>query len=250
MIVCFLLTAFLASSSIAQENDYSLNIGDPEWRFDAYVYVWAFSINGDVGTSNEADTVNIRVSDIFDKTNWEWFVFFQARKDRWNIFTELGYTDISDNGYIQTGDPSIDPLATTFSMKLFTVDLAGAYAVGADNQWQFLLGGKYISVKPKVRVETVGNFDISQSWIEPYLGLRFLVNEGYFYGNLRADVGGFDVGSKLYWQFIAGIGYQFDENWSTNLMYRTMSFDYEDKDKGFVFDTQMSGIVIGLGLHF
>lgn len=107
-----------------------------------------------------------------------------------------------------------------------------------------------MSIKPGLNVTGVGDFNETNTWVEPYLGLRFLTNANRWFANLRMDYGGFGVGSHVYWHFMTGVGYQFANKWSTNVSYRIMSFDYEDGSNGFIFDTQIAGWQAGIGFHF
>jgi hypothetical protein len=60
----------------------------------------------------------------------------------------------------------------------------------------------------------------------------------------RADIGGFNVGSKLAWQTYGAVGWQFNRHWSTELGYRYLSEDYANG--GFVFKGVVSGAYLGI----
>jgi len=59
--------------------------------------------------------------------------------------------------------------------------------------------------------------------------------------------GGFGVGSQLTWQVYIGVGKQFRERYTLLLGYRYMDVDY--RNAGFLYDTQMSGLLAGFALR-
>jgi len=85
----------------------------------------------------------------------------------------------------------------------------------------------------------------SQSWVEPFVGFRGRFNfTDHLYAMARADIGGFNVGSKLAWQTYGAVGWQFNRHWSTELGYRYLSEDYANG--GFVFKGVVSGAYLGI----
>jgi opacity protein-like surface antigen len=244
------LAAVLAVPSLAQEKDYTLGLGDEDWRFDLYGYIWAIGIAGTLGMGDQNVDLAIDINEILKKIDFGAFLFFQARKDHLGIMTDIMYANLGDEGTITNPLPNGDPLDLKLDMKLLMWDIAGAWGAGNTARWDFLVGGKFVNVSPKMEIVSLNTFDQSLSWFDPYLGVRFGVNEGRWYGNVRFDGGGFGIGSDLYWQFLTGAGYQFARKWSTNVMYRVTSFDYKDEEKSFVFDAQISGWQVGIGYHF
>jgi hypothetical protein len=90
--------------------------------------------------------------------------------------------------------------------------------------------------------------DISQEWIEPFVGGRIalMLNERWLLG-LRGDVGGFGVdGSEFTWSSIAYVGYRWRfEGWDLSLLggYRAIGQDYSNDD--FTYDVVTHGPVLG-----
>ena len=85
----------------------------------------------------------------------------------------------------------------------------------------------------------------SKSWVDPFVGFRARYNvtdKLYIAG--RGDVGGFGVGSDLSWNAVGAIGYQWNNRFSTEMGYRCLSVDYSED--GFVYDTETSGVFLGL----
>ncbi|CAN5798576.1 hypothetical protein BH11VER1_BH11VER1_34130 [soil metagenome] len=89
----------------------------------------------------------------------------------------------------------------------------------------------------------------SQGWIDPIVGFRARYNiSDRFYGLVRADVGGFGVGSELTWQVYAALGYQVGKKTTMELGYRNLYVDYTNGN--FVFDVNTSGLQLALTRHF
>lgn len=103
MVMAQPLTTLAQGRSQAQEP--SLGLNDQDWRFDLYGYLWAINLNGSMGVGDKSGSFYMSFSDIVDKMDMGAFLFFQARKERWNIITDLAYADISDDGYLPVPPP-------------------------------------------------------------------------------------------------------------------------------------------------
>lgn len=92
----------------------------------------------------------------------------------------------------------------------------------------------------------------SEAWFDPFIGARV----GYDLSRtwtleLRADIGGFGVGSEFSWQAIAFLGWRFDlfgADAALLLGYRALGQDYQDND--FEWDVIAHGPAIGLNIRF
>jgi hypothetical protein len=94
--------------------------------------------------------------------------------------------------------------------------------------------------------ESVGG---AKGWIDPIIGFRARYNlTDQIYLVSKGDIGGFGVGSDLSWQAYGAFGYQLNNQWSTELGYRYLSVDYSQG--GFVYDSNMSGLFLGLKYTF
>ena len=88
-----------------------------------------------------------------------------------------------------------------------------------------------------------------ESWVDPIVGMRFRAQlSPSFYFRAEGDIGGFDVGSDLTWQAMAGFGWSFRDNGGLFLGYRALGTDYSDG--GFTYDLVAHGPLIGLELTF
>ena len=92
--------------------------------------------------------------------------------------------------------------------------------------------------------------DYRDSWFDPGLGVKGRVPFGAtrFYFEGGAGIGGFGVGSDLFYEINASVGYQWTKSIGTTIGYRMFDVDYEDN--GFVYDVRQQGLQLGLTWSF
>ncbi len=88
-----------------------------------------------------------------------------------------------------------------------------------------------------------------------FIGLRYfapIYNKWNLY--LRADIGGFGVGSDFAWRADAGVTYRFNKNWEAAFFYKALNIDYETGTSGtpsiYKWDGTESGLTLGVGYYF
>src|SRR5262245_16100109 len=94
----------------------------------------------------------------------------------------------------------------------------------------------------------------SVDWVDPFVGVRFMVPlTDDIEMSFRGDIGGFHAGSNLAWNIVTGLKYRIP--WEPlgvhpwfEVGYKALSFDY---DKGSVLlDLALQGPAVGIGLVF
>ena len=86
-------------------------------------------------------------------------------------------------------------------------------------------------------------------WFDPYVGLRARYNfNKTYYTALRGEIGGFGVGADLMWEVETVVGINLTHSIFTEIGYRALGGNYEDK--GFRFDAVMHGPQITTGITF
>ncbi len=86
-------------------------------------------------------------------------------------------------------------------------------------------------------------------WFDPYVGLRARYNfNKTYYTAVRGEIGGFGVGADLMWEVEAAVGINLTRSIFTEIGYRALGGNYEDK--GFRFDAVMHGPQITTGITF
>jgi hypothetical protein len=99
-------------------------------------------------------------------------------------------------------------------------------------------------------VSALARFDTARSRrvYLPRLRVTYTLPDTKWTGQLRADIGGFGVGSESTWQIWGDVRYAFSDSFSANVGYRALEFDYEADNAH--HDITMSGPVIGILWNF
>ena len=92
--------------------------------------------------------------------------------------------------------------------------------------------------------------DNEESWVDPAIGIkgRTPIAGSNFYLEGFAGVGGFGVGSDLFYDLNLNIGYQWNRAIGTGIGYRLYDVDYNKDD--FLYDVKQQGWLIGLTWAF
>jgi opacity protein-like surface antigen len=201
------------------------------WSYSATVYGWFSGLDSSVDTPVGEVETKLDFSDVWDKLDMAFFGSFEARHGRWGFIGDLIYSDL--------GSKEDTPFGTLFkeaevqtALTLFTG--YAVYRVSDTPQAQVDIGGGLRGNHLSIDVDLKGNlardrsFSYSESWVDPVIAARVRVpfSERWF-GAAFADLGGFGIGdsSDLTWQAFAGVGYRFNDTWSTQLGYRYLSID-------------------------
>jgi len=86
-------------------------------------------------------------------------------------------------------------------------------------------------------------------WFDPYVGLRtrYNFNKTYYTG-VRGEIGGFGVGADLMWEVETVVGINLTRSIFTEIGYRALGGNFEDRD--FLFDVVLHGPQITTGITF
>ena len=86
-------------------------------------------------------------------------------------------------------------------------------------------------------------------WFDPYVGLRGRYNfNKTYYTAVRGEIGGFGVGADLMWEVETVVGINLTRSIFTEIGYRALGGNFEDRD--FRFDVVMHGPQITTGITF
>jgi hypothetical protein len=225
-----------------------------EWHVDWIpFYLWFSGLNGNVGAAGFVAPVSVSFSNVFSQLNIGLMTNLDVRRKRIGLATDLIFMSLSS-------DQKTSPIGNAFSGfttnakevivqpevygRVLESDRGSIDALGGVRFWR--LDNSLSLLQGTLPPTNVGQ---TQSWADPTLGARFRLNlpKGCF-ANLKGDAGGFGAGSELSWQVYAGVGKEFKKKYSMLLGYRYLFVDYENG--GFVYDVHMSGLIVGLGIHF
>lgn len=89
----------------------------------------------------------------------------------------------------------------------------------------------------------------AENWLDPVLAARLIARLGGPWSvTLIGDIGGFDAGSRLTWQALGTVNYQWNENWLFHAGYRALHVDY--RKERFLYDTTMHGPILAATYRF
>ncbi len=259
----------LAASAIVSRGAAAQDLSD-EWKFRAFIYMWAPQIKGSATFSggNTAD-FDLKFHTIFDNLKMAGMGSIEAQKGRWGAFTDVIYMNVGATG-TRTRDGTIDgvplPVGVTANtgvgIKAWVWTLAGSYRVQSsqDLEMDVFAGARML-------------------WLQPLLTYNFNVDVGPFAGTLRvgsrtvteqnwdaivgvkgrAGIGAsrewfvpyyLDIGtgdSDLTWQAMAGIGYAYP--WG-EVIATWRYLDYNFKSSSKVNDLKMNGPLLGVAFRW
>lgn len=247
----FLLAAIpaLAGTTVPSLDEPQLTTTtDSGWRISTSMYIWTTRLDGDMTVKGTTAPVDVKFTDIFDNLDFSFMGLVEVGKGRWSFMTDLFYAKLSPS--------NTTPVARfDTEMEQFIGNFAVFYRlVETETTRLDCYGGvRYNWIESDLNVQpTIGPAlatSADESWADPILGVRFHHDlTDRFFVRAVADVGGFDVSSKLTWQAMAAIGYRISENASAAIGYRALGIDYTDG--GFNYDVTSHGLLLGLEYRF
>ncbi|MDM9618849.1 hypothetical protein [Rhizobium sp. S96] len=263
LLFAFASILFTTCTVDAADFDQERIAPEREWAVIVSPYVWAASLKGKASLAGFDTNVDVPFSEIFDHLDFVAMGNVEITNGQWGVYFDGQYVQTSQDEQVLAHEIGLDITTTTLS--------AGAFYKAYE--WQ--LGGNTVFGKPQtVSIEpTIGlrwtelKADVeafglkttkSADWTDPFVGLRVNADLTERWNVVaEADVGGFDVGSKISVNAQAYLGYR------TMLMghptilragYRLLYQDYENDDftgaNKFRWDVSQHGPVLGLSMRF
>ncbi|HYG84751.1 MAG TPA: hypothetical protein VD978_00670 [Azospirillum sp.] len=250
-----LLTAasVLALTTVARAADTVSPASDVEFRITPFF--WASGLSGEVGTRRNLPTVDIDADfqDILRNLDFAAMLAGEYRHDRWGVLADLTYVAVSADGGRDFVVRAPGFTSAEVTSKALNVTATGFYRFYDNGVFSAdaLAGGRLWSVSADIDLLIAGVRSLSSStdrtWIDAVAGLRMHANLGNGFGlSAYGDIGG--GSSRLTWQLRATLDYSFNKSWAASLGYRHLAVDY--RRDGFVFDTTLSGPILGVSYRF
>jgi opacity protein-like surface antigen len=241
--LCALLLSALPAGAPRAEGD---------WQFTLTPYLWLAFIDIEAETSQGTFDTSAGFEDVFTDLNFAFMLSGEAHNGTWGVLIDLLYLDVTTEGDTPRGILYDRAVVDTSG---FVGSIYGEYRVlhRQGLSLDLLAGLRFYSVSvdaslkggalPKV------TDDASDTWVDPVIGLRsrLKLGEDWFLG-VSGDVGGFGAGSKLTWQVLGTVGWQFAEDWTLQAGYRYFVVD-KDFD-GQEIDFTLHGPIVGVSYRF
>ena len=230
---------------------------DDSWHYRLTPYAWFAGLKGTVATIPGAPPapIDISSSEALSDSETSLMLIFDAKRGQHGFFTDFLYSDSrSDEELI----PS--PINLTLTSRTKTTQFTLAYQYEIFNQEgavvDLMAGARYWSIDTELTFgnglgllagKTISN---DESWLDPALGIkgRMPLGDTRFYLEGGAGVGGFGIGSDLFYEVNTSVGYQWNNAIGTALGYRMFDVDYEDD--GYLYDVKQQGWQLGLSWAF
>lgn len=267
------LMAFSASAASAADQLASLpaRVDGADWAFQATGYLWATGLNGNISPFRRAPTLHVEksFSDVMDDLNFGGFLNIWGRYDRFVLSGDLMYVDTTDSKAagplpaLQIPGLRTLPAGAAIDANVDTQEFmatlqAGYRIVDADGfSLDALAGARFWHISNAVAVTAshplIGSvsaaYKESFGWVDPVIGARAFFNlTDKLSVQGQVDIGGFGAGSDLTWSALATVNYIFTDTLSVSAGYKVLDVDYSDD--GYVFDSRLSGPVVGLTYRF
>jgi len=231
---------------------------DDAWQFRLTPYLWFAGLKGNMATIPGAPAAPIDVSpgDAVADTETSLMLLIDAKRGPHGVFADFLYSDVQSDEELV---PAPINLALQSITKTTIFSLAYQYEIFNQDQVviDVLLGARYWNIDSELRFGsgTGGPLDgrrvaNDESWIDPVMGVkgRMPLGSSKFYIEGGAGLGGFGIGSDLFYEFNGAIGYQWNKAIGTAIGYRMFDVDYEDD--GFIYDAGQQGWQLGLTWAF
>jgi hypothetical protein len=141
------------------------------------------------------------------------------------------------------------PVSADLDQWVFEPTLS--YRVNESFEW--LAGVRYNSISSTITLPFGLSLSGKQDWYDPIVGFNYnLAIDRAWSFDLRTDLGGFGVGSKLTYQVFPGFGWRFSEIGVLQVGYRWVHTDYESGSgwTHFRYNMLTSGPQVGVNFHF
>jgi len=266
-------------------------VASSPWTVSLTPYAWVPFLQGDVtvkGRSVDIDVTPIELLEHLDAVPF--MSYIEARKGPLALYNDIFFAKVGVDASVSRSVRGLTVGADAdLDVTLAIIEVGGAFEIA---RWSsgsggglkdvpafqrytaldVLAGARYWHQEADIKLGLAATLDLNGlvvtrnraiarsgdvDWVDPLVGFR--IRQGLAPGQellLRADVGGFDVGSKFSWNVLGAYSFDFavrnGVTYSGMLGYRALSVDFE-KNSGtskYEYDVVQHGPVVGLTLRF
>ncbi len=232
------------------------------WQFDAQLYIWAVEFGGEL---NNGTSFDVPFSTMVDNLKMGFSGSFEARKEKWLIFTDVVYLNVETDHAEPTPPTDLADLIISGSPRSISMDggainLVGGYnlLVKGKSRLDLIAGARYLDLGSEFALNVTVLGETTTQFVPIDMGTALDAVIGvkgkYAFGKAERwsipyylDIGAGD--SDFTWQALTGISYQ-AANWvDVALTYRHMEWDLKSTD-GILKNVNFSGPSLGATFHF
>jgi hypothetical protein len=232
---------------------------DSSKKYHLYLqpYLMFTSMSGTTGIGNAPNTfICVPASKVFSYLKIGGMLYAEVHNDKLSYTSDLFYANLTEDASSKN-----QIVSGTATLKQFWWELEGLYRL---NSWfEAGVGARINNITAGINVNsTITNpIDLeknwnntkSNTWVDPLIVIRMktIINERWLL-QLRADVGGFGIGSSWAWQLQPDIFYKASKLMQFGVGYRIISNTYSTGSgtSRFLYDMDEYGPQIKIGFNF
>jgi len=226
---------------------------DNAWHFAVSPYLWFPGVHGTaVGPGGRGESFRASPGDLLSNARFGLMGAVEARRKRVVVSGDLLWIRLEDDkarAFPRLGATSAQIKATEFLLtpkigfRVINNEIIKIDALTGFRYWHL---GESLNFNPSL----LGlNFSGSQNFVDPLVGGRIeAALSPKIVINVLGDVGGWDTGSQLEYQWAGLLGYRIKPAWTLQVGYRYLFIDYRGS-RGFIFNATTSGVVFGVTLN-
>ena len=222
-----------------------------KWEFGAALYLWLPALSGDIGANGRTAEIDLSMGDVLSHFKAGFMGTFEARRGRFVILNDLVWSKLTEEN--DTPGPLYNTSKFSVNMTIFNPQVGFRVAESEKGSFDILGGLRVTSVKNILSTTTgvLPGFSVEErkTWAAPTIGGHGIINVSEkAYLSTIFDIGG-GFGTHLTGQFYGGMGYRIKPKAALVFGYRYLKNDYDD-DAGFIYNTNMHGLVFGTVFRF
>jgi hypothetical protein len=239
--VAFVVATALTSGVQAQEG----------WQWSITPYIWATDVSEDLildgAVVGGEDT---EFGDLVDKIDSSLQLHFEGSREKWGLFTDINYVELSDS---ETGEMGLGRLDVNIEEAVF--ELGAIYRPGGrTGRFDLLFGARLMDVAEDYRLQ-VGDLpptstSVDESYLDALIGARYQIPLSDRWGiSLRGDISA--GGTDFMWTAQGLVGWRFGakRNSAVFLGYRYRDTKYS-KAEVYEVKKTLSGVGLGVKIGF
>ncbi len=232
---------------------------DSSHKYKVFVepYLMFTSMSGTTAIGNLPPVfICIPASEIFSYLKIGGMLYAEVHNDKLAFTSDLFYANLS-----QDASSKNNIVNGTANLKQFLWELEGLYRL---NPWlEVGVGARINNITAEVNINynpplggasVPGNQQRTNTWVDPLIvtRLKTVIHDKWLL-QLRADMGGFGIGSQFAWQLQPDIFFRASKLLELGIGYRVISMNYYNTKSGsdyFLYDMEEYGPQIRIGFNF
>ncbi len=224
------------------------------WGFLISPYIMFPNMKGETGVGNLPDvSVDEDPGDIFDNLQFGAMLYAEARNREWAITSDVLYmkleSEVLPQSQVIDGEAEVAQLGWELAAMR---RLSPWFELGIAAIWNKMDADVDIVVSALPGAPAIGG-GLDEQWVDPSIVARAVAPIGDKWRfEARGNVGGFGVGSEMFYQLQLDFVYAMSERWQFGFGYRYIDVDYESGSGAtrFVYDMSTFGPVLKAGFMF